>query len=69
MSDARRFGVMQPSAYFADVGRGRLVVADAPAEAPRRRWIAGAALDVFATEPLPADSPLRGSRIWSRPRT
>ncbi|MFE5404547.1 D-2-hydroxyacid dehydrogenase [Streptomyces sp. NPDC056580] len=60
MFDAHRFGVMQPSAVFVNVGRGRLVDEDALAEALRRRWIAGAALDVFASEPLPADSPLWG---------
>ncbi|MFI1420165.1 D-2-hydroxyacid dehydrogenase [Streptomyces sp. NPDC020731] len=58
MFDARRFGVMQPSAHFVNVGRGQLVVEDALAEALRRRWIAGAALDVFDTEPLTPDSPL-----------
>ncbi|MGC0377098.1 D-2-hydroxyacid dehydrogenase [Streptomyces sp. SAI-229] len=58
MFDARRFGVMQPSAHFVNVGRGQLVVEDALAEAVRRRWIAGAALDVFESEPLPPGSPL-----------
>ncbi|KOV94331.1 D-2-hydroxyacid dehydrogenase [Streptomyces sp. NRRL B-3648] len=58
MFDARRFGVMQPSAFFVNVGRGDLVDEDALARALARRWIAGAALDVFAAEPLPADSPL-----------
>ncbi|MFD6028218.1 D-2-hydroxyacid dehydrogenase [Streptomyces griseoluteus] len=58
MFDAHRFGVMQPSAVFVNVGRGELVDEAALAEALRRRWIAGAALDVFSTEPLPADSPL-----------
>jgi phosphoglycerate dehydrogenase-like enzyme len=58
MFDARRFGVMQPSAHFVNVGRGQLVVEEALAEAVRRRWIAGAALDVFETEPLTPDSPL-----------
>ncbi|MGW4562239.1 D-2-hydroxyacid dehydrogenase [Streptomyces sp. NPDC004561] len=58
MFDTRRFGVMQPSAFFVNVGRGQLVDEDALAHALTRRWIAGAALDVFATEPLPADSPL-----------
>ncbi|MFF7964597.1 D-2-hydroxyacid dehydrogenase [Streptomyces sp. NPDC007903] len=62
MFDAHRFGVMQPSAVFVNVGRGELVDEHALAEALRRRWIAGAALDVFTTEPLPADSPL-----WSLP--
>ncbi|PAZ09584.1 hydroxyacid dehydrogenase [Streptomyces sp. SA15] len=58
MFDARRFGVMQPSARFVNIGRGQLVVEDALAEALSKRWIAGAALDVFEHEPLPADSPL-----------
>ncbi|MGW5611839.1 D-2-hydroxyacid dehydrogenase [Streptomyces sp. NPDC003753] len=58
MFDARRFGVMQPSARFINVGRGRLVVEEALAEALRKRWIAGAALDVFRQEPLGPDSPL-----------
>ncbi|MFF3498350.1 D-2-hydroxyacid dehydrogenase [Streptomyces sp. NPDC003247] len=58
MFDLRRFGVMQPSARFVNVGRGRLVVEDALVHALERRWIAGAALDVLTTEPLPADSPL-----------
>ncbi len=62
MFDARRFGVMQPGAHFINVGRGALVVEDDLVAALTKRWIAGAALDVFAHEPLPADSPL-----WSVP--
>ncbi|MEU9244088.1 D-2-hydroxyacid dehydrogenase [Streptomyces sp. NPDC048385] len=62
MFDARRFGVMQPSACFINVGRGGLVDEEALVRALTRRWIAAAALDVLATEPLPADSPL-----WSVP--
>ncbi|MFL4904335.1 D-2-hydroxyacid dehydrogenase [Streptomyces sp. MMS24-I2-30] len=58
MFDARRFGVMQPSAHLVNVGRGQLVVEDALVEALSKRWIAGAALDVFATEPLAPESPL-----------
>jgi phosphoglycerate dehydrogenase-like enzyme len=58
MFDARRFGVMQPSARFINVGRGQLVVEEALAEALTKRWIAGAALDVFRQEPLGPDSPL-----------
>ncbi|WDO08193.1 D-2-hydroxyacid dehydrogenase [Streptomyces murinus] len=58
MFGAHVFGVMQPSAFFVNVGRGDLVDEDALARALTRRWIAGAALDVFAAEPLPPDSPL-----------
>jgi lactate dehydrogenase-like 2-hydroxyacid dehydrogenase len=38
------------------------------ARALRERWIAGAALDVFEKEPLPADSPLRDPAIEDRCR-
>ncbi|MEU6992540.1 D-2-hydroxyacid dehydrogenase [Streptomyces sp. NPDC046465] len=62
MFDARRFGVMQPSARFINIGRGPLVVEDDLVAALAKRWIAGAALDVFEREPLPADSPL-----WTAP--
>ncbi|MCX5333851.1 D-2-hydroxyacid dehydrogenase [Streptomyces sp. NBC_00140] len=58
MFDSRRFGVMQPSARFVNVGRGQLVVEEDLADALRKRWIAGAALDVFEHEPLGPDSPL-----------
>ncbi|MEV0637023.1 D-2-hydroxyacid dehydrogenase [Streptomyces sp. NPDC050619] len=58
MFDARRFGLMRPSARFINVGRGQLVVEDALVEALSRRWIAGAALDVFEHEPLTPGSPL-----------
>ncbi|MEU2337580.1 D-2-hydroxyacid dehydrogenase [Streptomyces sp. NPDC013172] len=58
MFDTHRFGVMQPSACFINVGRGPLVDEDALVQALTSRWIAAAALDVLATEPLPADSPL-----------
>ncbi|MFF4246828.1 D-2-hydroxyacid dehydrogenase [Streptomyces sp. NPDC001822] len=58
MFDARFFGLLQPSAHFVNVGRGQLTVEDDLAEALRRRWIAGAALDVFQEEPLDPTSPL-----------
>lgn len=58
MFDARFFGLLQPSARFINVGRGPMVVEDDLAEALRRRWIAGAALDVFQEEPLTASAPL-----------
>jgi phosphoglycerate dehydrogenase-like enzyme len=49
---------MKPSAIFINVGRGAVVDESALASALADRRIRGAALDVFATEPLPADSPL-----------
>ncbi|MFD5102142.1 D-2-hydroxyacid dehydrogenase [Streptomyces albidochromogenes] len=58
MFDAAAFGAMPPSARFINVGRGPLVVEDDLVDALRKRWIAGAALDVFGTEPLPPQSPL-----------
>ncbi|MER5552914.1 D-2-hydroxyacid dehydrogenase [Streptomyces sp. NPDC002793] len=58
MFDARFFGLLQPSARFVNVGRGPLAVEEDLAEALRRRWIAGAALDVFQEEPLSPSSPL-----------
>ncbi|MFF3326129.1 D-2-hydroxyacid dehydrogenase [Streptomyces sp. NPDC002889] len=58
MFDARRFGLLQPSARFINVGRGPLVVEDDLVSALKNRWLAGAALDVFDREPLPPDSPL-----------
>ncbi|MFJ2087826.1 D-2-hydroxyacid dehydrogenase [Streptomyces sp. NPDC087901] len=58
MFDSRFFGLMQPSARFINVGQGPMVVEDDLVGALRKRWIAGAALDVFAREPLGPDSPL-----------
>jgi phosphoglycerate dehydrogenase-like enzyme len=48
---------MKPSAYFINVGRGASVDETALTRALRERWIAGAALDVFAQEPPPAGHP------------
>ncbi len=45
-----------------------MVDEDALAKALRENWIAGAALDVFEKEPLPADSPLREPAIADRCR-
>jgi phosphoglycerate dehydrogenase-like enzyme len=52
------FRLMKDTAYLVNVGRGPLVREDTLLEALRRRWIAGAGLDVFETEPLPPDHPL-----------
>ena len=56
--NAERLAHMKPSAYLINVGRGPQVDQAALIEALRTGQIAGAALDVFDREPLPADSPL-----------
>lgn len=56
----QRFQRMKPSAYFINIGRGATTkLADLTA-ALQAGEIAGCALDVFETEPLPADHPLWG---------
>jgi phosphoglycerate dehydrogenase-like enzyme len=60
--DADAFGAMSRTATFVNVGRGGTVDEPALAEALRTGEIGAAALDVFAEEPLPSNSPL-----WSMP--
>jgi phosphoglycerate dehydrogenase-like enzyme len=49
---------MKPTAWIMNIARGAIVDEPAMIEALQAKRIGGAALDVFATEPLPADSPL-----------
>jgi phosphoglycerate dehydrogenase-like enzyme len=58
MLDADALNRLRPSARVINVGRGALVVEPDLVEALRAGRIAGAALDVFASEPLPSGSPL-----------
>ena len=56
--DEALFRRMRPTALFINIGRGKIVRLAALERALAEGWIAGAGLDVFETEPLPADSPL-----------
>lgn len=56
--DSRVFGMMKSGAYYINVGRGGTTDTEALIDAVRKGQIAGAGLDVFEEEPLPADSPL-----------
>jgi phosphoglycerate dehydrogenase-like enzyme len=60
--DAKLFAEMRPGALFVNVGRGSAVVDSALIEALESGHLAGAAIDVARTEPLPPDSPL-----WEAP--
>jgi phosphoglycerate dehydrogenase-like enzyme len=56
--DRERIARLRPGAILVNVGRGGVVDEDALVAALRSGALRGAALDVFATEPLPPDSPL-----------
>ncbi|ORB54143.1 hypothetical protein BST42_10340 [Mycolicibacterium rhodesiae] len=60
--DAEVLAALGPAGFVVNVGRGATVVEDELIEALRAGTIAGAALDVFEVEPLPAYSPL-----WAMP--
>jgi phosphoglycerate dehydrogenase-like enzyme len=59
---AEVLAALGPNGFVVNIGRGPTVVEDELIQALRGGIIAGAALDVFEVEPLPADSPL-----WSMP--
>ena len=56
---AEELGLMKPIAWLVNTSRGPLVDEQALVAALKNKAIAGAALDVFDTEPLPADHPFR----------
>jgi len=60
--DATVLGAMKSTAVLVNIGRGAVIDEAALIEVLAERRIAGAALDVFEAEPLPAESPL-----WSLP--
>jgi len=59
MLGERELALMKPSAYLVNTSRGEAIDEAALYRALREKRIAGAALDSFAVEPLPDDSPLR----------
>ena len=59
---------MKPTAFLVNTSRGPVVDENILAKALKEKWIAGAALDVYEKEPLPADSPLRDPAIEDRCR-
>ena len=56
--DARRIGLLKKQAFIVNVSRGPVLDEPALIAALRERRIGGAALDVYATQPLPRDSEL-----------
>jgi phosphoglycerate dehydrogenase-like enzyme len=60
--DRRRLNLLRPAASLVNIGRAPIVDYDALREKLARGELAGAVLDVFHAEPLPADSPL-----WTTP--
>ena len=57
--DAGLLRRMRPTAYLINTARGPIVNQAALTQALEEHWIAGAGLDVFETEPLPMNDPLR----------
>lgn len=56
--DAAMLGHLRPTSYLINIGRGAIVVLDDLVAALRAGRLAGAALDVYEVEPLPAHHPL-----------
>jgi phosphoglycerate dehydrogenase-like enzyme len=53
---------MKPTACLMNIGRGAIIDEEVLVRALTESWIAGAGLDVFATEPLP-----KSSKLWGLP--
>src|SRR2546428_535376 len=66
--DDTTLGLLKPTAFLVNTSRGPVIDERALAAALKAGVIAGAALDVFEKEPLPADSPLRDPALEDRVR-
>jgi lactate dehydrogenase-like 2-hydroxyacid dehydrogenase len=66
--DEKALRKMKSTAFLINTSRGPVVDETALARALKENWIAGAGLDVYEKEPLPADSPLRDPAIEDRCR-
>lgn len=62
MIGEKELRVMKPTAYLINVARGKIIDQPTFIKALKEGWIAGAGLDVFETEPLPADN-----ELWELP--
>ena len=60
--DARRFALLKEGAVLVNIARGPIVDAEAMLASLQSGRLSGAVVDVFDSEPLPADSPL-----WDAP--
>jgi phosphoglycerate dehydrogenase-like enzyme len=68
--DAAHFARMRRGSHLVNLARGGIVDEAALLEALRSEQLASAAFDVFASEPLPADSPLwNAPNLWITPHT
>ena len=66
--DVRRLSLMKKGAFLYNFGRGNAIDEKALVDALASGHICGAVLDVFKTEPLPSDSPLRRApNCWLYP--
>ncbi|MFD6277719.1 D-2-hydroxyacid dehydrogenase family protein [Streptomyces sp. NPDC060209] len=65
---AKELGLMRPGSYLVNTSRAAIVDQDALLDVLRRGAIAGAGVDVFDVEPLPADHPMRSApRLLATP--
>jgi glyoxylate reductase len=68
LCNERTFRMMKPTAFLVNTSRGPVVDENALAKALKENRIAGAGLDVYESEPLPPESPLRDRAIEDRCR-